>query len=154
MQDSLNSLELSFQKMVPMRHKEIHGTLINPAMKFVLDFGLSLMSDKLRKRVQFHVKLDDQNSVDRSLLPKEYGGKIPMSEMIEMFKVELAEKRDLLLSHDKMSVRVEMYPEAVLLGSTRALKIPLDAPAEAYEEKKDMFGMNGLPGSFRKLEID
>lgn len=140
--------------MVPMRHKEFHGTLVNPAMKFVLDFGLSLMSEKLRDRVQFHTKLDDQTSVDRNLLPAEYGGKIPMSEMIEMFKLELEAKRDLLLSHDNMNVRVELYPEAVLLGSARALKVPLDAPVEAFEQKKDMFGMNGLPGSFRKLEID
>lgn len=140
--------------MVPMRHKEFHGTLVNPAMKFVLDFGLSLMSEKLRNRVQFHTKLDDQTSVDRNLLPAEYGGKIPMSEMIEMFKLELEAKRDLLLSHDNMNVRVELYPEAVLLGSARALKVPLDAPVEAFEQKKDMFGMNGLPGSFRKLEID
>lgn len=48
----------------------------------------------------------------------------------------------------------EMYPEAVRLGSTRSLKVPLDSAPEAFEEKKDMFGMNGLPGSFRKLEID
>lgn len=140
--------------MVPMRHKEFHGTMIHPSMKFVLDYSLSLMSEKLRKRVHFHSKLDDQNSVDKNLFPAEYGGKIPMSEMIEMFKKELAEKRDLLMAHDNMTVRFEMYPEAVRLGSTRSLKIPLDSPDEAFEEKKDLFGMKGLPGSFRKLEID
>lgn len=137
-----------------MRHKEIHGTLINPALKFALDYGLSLMSEKLRKRVHFHSKLDDQNSVDRSLLPLEYGGKIPMAEMVELFTKELEAKRDLLLSHDNMTVRFELYPEAVRLGSTRALKIPLDSPNEAFDQKKDMFEMSGLPGSFRKLEID
>lgn len=56
--------------MVPMRHKEFHGTLVTPSMKFVLDFGLSLMSEKLRKRVKFHTKLDDKDSVDRNILPK------------------------------------------------------------------------------------
>lgn len=140
--------------MVPMRHKEFHGTLIHPSMKFVLDYSLSLMSEKLRKRVYFHSKLDDQTSVDRGLLPSEYGGTIPMSEMIEMFKKELAAERDVLLSHDKMTVRFELYPEAVRLGSTRSLKIPLDSPDEAFETKKDLFGMKGVPGSFRKLEID
>lgn len=59
--------------MLPMRHKEFHGTHINPALKFALDFGLSLMSPKLRKRVQFHSKLEDQNSVDTTLFPLEYG---------------------------------------------------------------------------------
>lgn len=140
--------------MVPMRHKEFHGTMINPAMKYVLDFGLSLMSDKLRSRVRFHSKLDDEGCVDKSLLPAEYGGIMPMREMIELFKKELEAKRDLILSHDTMTVRFEMYPEAVRLGSTRSLKIPLDSPAEAFEEKLDMYGMNGVPGSFRKLEID
>lgn len=142
------------QKMVPMRHKEFHITLIPPSMKFVMDFGLSLMSEKLRKRVSFHTKLDDQNSVDRSLLPLEYGGTIPMSEMIELFKKELEAKRDVLLSHDTMEIRFEMYPETVRLGSTRSLKIPLDSPDEAFEVKRDMYGMKGASGSFRKLEID
>lgn len=77
-----------------------------------------------------------------------------MKDMIEMYKKELEDKRELLLSHDKMNVRFELYPEAVLQGSTRSLKIPLDSPNEAFEEKKDMFGMSGVPGSFRKLEID
>lgn len=74
--------------------------------------------------------------------------------MIDLFKKELEAKRDLLLSHDLMTIRFEMYPEAVRLGSTRSLKVPIDSPAEAFENKKDMYGMNGLPGSFRKLEID
>jgi hypothetical protein len=140
--------------MVPMRHKEFHATLIHPSMKFVLDYSLSLMSEKLRKRVFFHTKLDDQNSVDRSLLPAEYGGKIPMSEMIGMFIKELEAKRDLILSHDDMTVKLELYPEAVRLGSTRSLKVPLDAEPEAFEDKKDMYGMSGVQGSFRALEID
>ena len=54
--------------MVPMRHKEFHGTEVTPSMKFVLEFGLSLMSEKLRKRVKFYTKLDD--SVDKNILPK------------------------------------------------------------------------------------
>lgn len=137
-----------------MRHKEFHGTMINPAMKYVLDFGMSLMSDKLRSRVRFHTKLDDEGCVDKNLLPSEYGGKMPMREMIELFKKELEEKRSLILSHDTMTVRFEMYPEAVRLGSTRSLQIPLDSPPEAFEEKLDMYGMSGAQGSFRKLEID
>lgn len=142
------------ERMVPMRHKGFHGTLINPSLKFVLDFSLGLMSEKLQKRVHFHSKLDDQKSVDRDLLPAEYGGKMPMSEMIELFKKELEAQREMLLHHDNMNLKFELYPEAVRLGSTRSLKIPLDSPNEAFEDKKDMYGMSGLPGSFRKLEID
>lgn len=150
----LRLLYKCLQKMVPMRHKEFHATMIHPSMKFVLEFALSLMSEKLRKRVRFHSKLDDGNSIDRDLLPAEYGGKIPMAEMIESFKKELEAHRDLLLRHDEMNIRFELYPEAVRLGSTRSLKIPLDSPDEAFEVKQDLYGMQGIPGSFRKLEID
>lgn len=67
---NINERNLSLKRMVPMRHKEFHGTLVTPSMKFVLDFGLSLMSDKLRKRVKFHTKLDEKDCVDRNILPK------------------------------------------------------------------------------------
>lgn len=137
-----------------MRHKGFHTTIPIPSMKFLLDFGLALMTEKLRKRVMFHSKFDDPKAVDKSLLPLEYGGTIPMRDMIEMFKKELADKRDLLISHDEMKVKLELYPEAVRIGSIRSLKIPLDSSPEAFEQKQDMFGMSGLPGSFRKLEID
>ncbi|CRL06985.1 CLUMA_CG019986, isoform B [Clunio marinus] len=141
------------ERMVPMRHKEFHG-LCPPSLKFVLEWALAMMSPKLRSRVRIHSKLDDANSVDTKLLPLEYGGTIPMREMIEMFKKELEAKRDVLLSHDEMNVRLELYPESVRQGSTRSLKIPLSAPDSAFDEKKDLIGMKGIQGSFRKLEID
>lgn len=143
-----------------MRHKEFHGTFINPILKHFLDFALSKMSAKLRKRVCFHTKLDDGKGIENSkgidvkLLPKEYGGTIPMADMIKSFMVELEAKRDILLSHDHMTVKLELYPEAVRTGSTRSLKTPLSSPAEAFEDKKDMYGLSGVQGSFRKLEID
>ena len=39
------------QRIIPMRHKEVHG--INPpaGLKYLIDFGLSLVSEKIRKRV-------------------------------------------------------------------------------------------------------
>lgn len=140
--------------MVPMRHKEFHANHVNSALKFALDFALSLMSEKLRNRVRFHTNLEEQDLFDKSLLPQEYGGTVPMAEMIRMWVKYLDEHRQTLLSHDKMTVKFDLYPEAVRLGSARALKIPLDAPAEAFDMKKDMYGMSGTPGSFRKLEID
>lgn len=51
-------------------------------------------------------------------------------------------------------MRFDLYPEAVRLGSARALHVPLDAPPEAFETKRDLFGTSGVQGSFRKLEID
>lgn len=35
-----------------MRHKEIYGVNVPSSLKFVLDFGLSLVSEKIRSRVK------------------------------------------------------------------------------------------------------
>lgn len=44
-----------------------------------------------------------------------------------------------------------MYPKSVLDGTLESLKIPLSC-AELYEKSAECDA--GLPGSFRKLEID
>lgn len=112
------------------------------------------MSEKLKNRVQIHTKIEDIEAVDSKILPKEYGGTIPMKDMIEAFKKELKAKREMLLIHDKMNVRFELYPEPVRRGSISALNMPLDGPVDAFNEKKEMYGMSGLQGSFRKLDFD
>jgi CRAL/TRIO domain len=137
---------------MPMRHKEIHGLKVHTSIKFAVDFALSQMSEKMRKRVSLHKSVEDvKNIVDRELLPAEYGGKIPMRQMIDAFKQELEAKRDLLFKHDEMSVKLDLYPEAVRLGSVRSLKKTIDSFDEPIEARKEPFG---LQGSFRKLEID
>lgn len=73
-----------FQRTVPMRHKEVHAINAHPSLKFALDFGMSLISEKIRSRVKLYTSLEDaiNNKLDVSMLPKEYGGTIPMKEMI------------------------------------------------------------------------
>lgn len=54
-------------------------------MKFALDFGMSLISDKIKKRINLYTNLDEalaSGYLERDVLPKEYGGVMPMSEMI------------------------------------------------------------------------
>lgn len=72
------------QRTVPMRHKEIHGINVHPSVKFALDFGMSLISEKIRNRVKLYTSVEDaiNHKIDVTLLPKEYGGTIPMKEMI------------------------------------------------------------------------
>lgn len=65
-----------------MRHKEFHGLNVPPALSFAVDFGLGLVSDKLRKRFNFYSKDEVLTEVDKSLLPFEYGGNKKMSDMI------------------------------------------------------------------------
>jgi CRAL/TRIO domain len=135
-----------------MRHKEIHGLKVHPSIKFAVDFALSQMSDKMRKRVSLHRKVTDVTSViDTSLLPAEYGGKIPMKDMINSFKKELEAHSHFLRKNDEMSVNLEMYPQAVVTGSVRSLKKTIDS----FDEKEtNTLQSSGVQGSFRKLEID
>lgn len=70
-----------------MRHKAVTVINAHPSVKFALDFAMSLISDKIKKRIKIYTSLDDalKNGMDTSVLPKEYGGVIPMEEMISKF---------------------------------------------------------------------
>ena len=68
-----------------MRHKEVHAINVHPSMKFALDFGMSLISDKIKKRVRIYTNLEEAivcGYLEKDVLPKEYGGEVPMAEMI------------------------------------------------------------------------
>lgn len=138
------------ERTLPMRHKQIYAINVHPTIKFALDFGLALISDKIKKRVKLYSAMEEVE-IDKRLLPKEYGGNMPMRNMIELWKQELASKRDTLLLNDKMGVRLEMYSEAAREGAISALKAGANTCAGA-----DAVGdaMRGLTGNFRKLEVD
>ncbi|XP_033223289.1 alpha-tocopherol transfer protein-like [Belonocnema kinseyi] len=140
------------ERTVPMRHKEVHAINVHPSLKFALDFGMSLISEKIRSRVKIYTSLEDakNNKMDTSMLPKEYGGTMPMKEMIDLWRKELLEIRPTLLSHDKMKVHQEMYPEKAREGAVSALKQGLNC---ASSETGDPT-IHGISGSFRKLEVD
>lgn len=78
--------------------------------------------------------------VSCEVLPKELGGKIPMSEMIQNFKMELSASRATLLALDKMKI----LNDSGIVGRRNA-----DKNNNAVSEKSDQ-----VIGSFRKLEID
>lgn len=42
---------------------------------------MGLISEKIRKRVKLHTAVEDVE-LDKSVLPQEYGGTMPMKEMI------------------------------------------------------------------------
>lgn len=95
------------EKTIPMRHKEAHGFNIPFYLKFAVDFGFSLISEKYKKRIkvgcsknlsicllyydnifyfsQIHSTMEEVHGcIDKALLPEEYGGDIPIAEMISM----------------------------------------------------------------------
>lgn len=71
------------QNTLPMRHKEICAIKVHGSIKFAADFALGLITEKLRSRIKFHTTLESASAaIDVSLLPLEYGGTMPMAEMI------------------------------------------------------------------------
>lgn len=55
---------------------------VHKSLSIISNFIISHMSEKLKKRTHFYSSFDEFNYVDKNLLPKEYGGKIPVSDMI------------------------------------------------------------------------
>lgn len=74
------------------------------------------------------------------VLPKEMGGKVPMAEMLEQFKMELASSRNTMLALDKM----EILNDYAIVGKRNANKNNNAVSAQTEQ----------VIGSFRKLEID
>lgn len=73
---------MNFQNTLPMRHKEIVAFKMHASIKFAADFALGLVTEKLRSRIKFFTSIDATKGIDRTILPLEYGGKIPMADMI------------------------------------------------------------------------
>lgn len=140
------------ERTVPMRHKEVHAINAHPSLKFALDFGMSLISEKIKSRVKIYTSLEDalNNKMDASMLPKEYGGTMPMKEMIDLWRQELLEIRPILLSHDKMQVCLDQYSEKAREGAVSALKQGFGCSSVGSSDSM----MCGISGSFRKLEVD
>lgn len=69
-----------------MRHKEITAIKMHASIKFAADFALGLVTQKLRSRIKFYTSLEAVKcGIDRKILPLEYGGTIPMADMIREF---------------------------------------------------------------------
>ncbi|XP_015509377.1 clavesin-2 [Neodiprion pinetum] len=122
------------QNSTPMRHKETHFINIPSYATKIIEFAVSLLNDKLKGRVLVHKNLDELKlAVDPKILPKEYGGEIPMAEMIATFKTTLHAKRDELKALDDMYIELSSKDNCTSTTSD---------------------GLGGISGSFRKLEVD
>lgn len=81
---------------------------------------------------QFHRSSDDlMKHVDPEILPKEYGGTVPLKDMIDELKRKLLKHRKELLALDDMCV--DLY---------------------ALEKNDLTQDIHSTAGSFRKLELD
>lgn len=136
------------QRTLPMRHKEIIGLNVHGTIKFAVDFALSIVSEKMRKRIKFFTVAELGKHLDASLLPKEYGGVQPMAEMIDLWTDELKAAHKQSLANDGMTVNLDMYSAKAREGAVSALAEPMHCGS------KEESTLHGLQGSFRKLEVD
>lgn len=75
------------------RHKMMYMISMPNFATMLMEVAKKVLSEKLRKRIKLLKSMDDLNDeLDMSLLPLEYGGKIPESVMLEDFK-KLANER-------------------------------------------------------------
>ncbi|KAK8381531.1 hypothetical protein O3P69_018546 [Scylla paramamosain] len=93
------------EKTIPMRHKEIHIVNLPSTLMAVFEFAKTLLSDKIKNRFQMHSDNSKlRQAVPARLLPKEYGGTIPLADMIQMYKKELLSVRSRVLMLDQMHI--------------------------------------------------
>lgn len=70
-----------------IRHKAFNVVNIHRSMGFISELILNQMGDKLRKRANLYTSFDDFKAIEKKHLPKEYGGTVPMREMIGKKKI-------------------------------------------------------------------
>ncbi|XP_030570687.1 alpha-tocopherol transfer protein-like [Drosophila novamexicana] len=133
------------EQSLPMRHKEIHLINVPSTLKWLIDFVKNRVSSKMKNRLNIYGSEKElMKAVDADCLPQEMGGIMPMREMIELWKQELAGKRDLVLALDQS-----------MLLSDRGIQ-----RRSSYNSEKNGTGTNfvsqieSIEGSFRKLEFD
>lgn len=73
--------------------------------------------------------------INKKILPKEYGGEVPLEEMLEKFQALLKEKRDRILALDDMYIEID------------------EKTCPLVSEMNEELGI-GLDGSFKKLTVD
>lgn len=91
------------EKAVPIRHSEINIVGMPWIMTLIFQFAKSLLSYKLRSRLHTQASFEKvREFFPAESLPEEYGGKIPLQEMVESWKAELEQRREKILSLSSM----------------------------------------------------
>lgn len=126
------------EQSFPMRHAEVSIMNTSRSVKYIYEMSKLLISSKLSERLVLYDSIEEiQKKLGKKCLPLEMGGEVSQKDMIALFKEELAEKRDRLLSFDKIKLR-----------SDKGIITRRNNP------KVDLTGNGCLDGSFRRLDID
>lgn len=83
-----------------------------------------------------HKSLEELHQcVNPKILPKEYGGEVPLADMIAELKKKLKEKRDQVLELDDMYIEIN------------------EKDCKLLSEMQEELGL-GIDGSFKRLQVD
>ncbi|KAF5275221.1 hypothetical protein FQR65_LT04255 [Abscondita terminalis] len=124
------------QNSSPMRHKESHFVNVSPHAAKLVEFSLSILSEKLKNRTFMHKSVNDlHDKIDPKILPKEYGGEVPLADMIEGLRAKVKENRKKILALDDMYIEID------------------ERNCKLIEEMNEELGV-GIEGSFKKLQVD
>ena len=87
------------EKNMPMKHMDINLLMLPFPMRAVFEFCKTLLSEKIKRRFSVHSTLDRLGGKlgSADILPLEYGGTVPLSDMAAMWVQELRRKREVLL---------------------------------------------------------
>jgi hypothetical protein len=129
------------EQSFPIRHKEVILCNLATFLKYIVDAVKAMISSKMKERLNCYINFEDvKKKIDLDVLPKEMGGKIPMAEMIDLWKVELAANREKLIALDNMRILSDR--------GIRGKRNNCDS------NNNSKFQDDSISGSFRKLEID
>ncbi|KAF4519787.1 hypothetical protein B566_EDAN009038 [Ephemera danica] len=123
-------------KNLPMRLKGTHFISLPTVARQMFEFFSSLHNDKLKSRLKVHNTLDDfRKDYDVKILPKEYGGEVPLADMISQFQTKMKSREANVHALEKMHINIRP-------GSKLSNEVGADD------------AVLGVTGSFRKLEVD
>lgn len=94
---SLKAVFTTIQEATPLRINEMNTVNLPSFLRILNNFLMTFLNQKMRKRFIF----DKTCNFDPKIAPKEYGGEVPMADMIEDYRERLSVYRKELLKHDK-----------------------------------------------------
>lgn len=103
--NEMRSIIHCLQNTVPVRFKKAIWINFPPFAVALAEMGKSFTSKKVADRVSFHTDEKEVTKVfDKKIMPKEFGGEIPIKEMVESFMTFARNQKDKLKLIEAMSI--------------------------------------------------
>lgn len=114
------------QNALPCRQKQAIFVNLPGFAVSLTDFGKNFISSKLKERAIFYRDIEKlTDHVDQKILPKEYGGVIPVKEMMESFRTTAENYKEKIKQCDEQFINADgvKSSDADAVNSFRKLEI-------------------------------